>query len=175
MMLLRPRRSDDLERLAELLERVHRHDGYPRSRPGSFVAFLDRADLLGAWVAELDGQLVGHVAAAPEAAPGALELVQRSTERSADDLGAIVRLFSDPDHRAAGHRIGAQLLAHVQAELWRMGRRPFLDVTTASPGPIAFYRTHGFLEVGTTTHTFPSGVELELAVFLGPDLEGKPA
>jgi hypothetical protein len=47
-----------LERLARV---VHDRDGYPIYLPTDLQAFLVFADAYGAWVAEQDRQLLGHV------------------------------------------------------------------------------------------------------------------
>jgi len=58
---IRPRAEDDLEDLVTILAEVHLRDHFPMNWPEQPAQWVRRASGLGAWVAELDGRLVGHV------------------------------------------------------------------------------------------------------------------
>ncbi len=62
-MLVRARRDNDVEQCQELARIVHAADGYPPFLPGGDLRrFLLAPESLAAWVAEVDGQILGHVA-----------------------------------------------------------------------------------------------------------------
>ncbi|MEU1026849.1 GNAT family N-acetyltransferase, partial [Streptomyces sp. NPDC005904] len=53
--------APDLAACVEVLAQVHKRDGYPVNWPDRPADWLSGTAALGAWVAELDGRVVGHV------------------------------------------------------------------------------------------------------------------
>lgn len=94
---IRPRTSDDLAECVDILRAVHERDSYPINWPADAKSWLE--ELESAWVAEIDGAVVGHVAA-------------RVTEGDARVV-TVERLFVAPS--ATGLGLGAQLLAVASA------------------------------------------------------------
>ncbi|OIJ88732.1 GNAT family N-acetyltransferase [Streptomyces sp. MUSC 14] len=126
-----------------VLEEVHRRDGYPVNWPGQPDQWLSQASLLGAWVAELGGRLVGHVSLSRggegDLAPG-LWSERNGTSR---DLTAVVsRLFVAP--RTRGHGIGALLIGRAVAQARRHGLHPVLDVVASDTAAAALYERLGW-------------------------------
>lgn len=119
---VRPRRTEDLPFLVEVLHAVHVADDYPTVWPPDPVGWLDPPGLVGAWVAEQDGVLVAH---------GALK----------DEAGApwVSRLFTDPVARGSG-AAGAVLDAVVAAA----GPGLRLDVLDDGATAIGFYERRGW-------------------------------
>jgi hypothetical protein len=68
-VLIRPRRAADLATCAGLVREVHAADRYPRFLPADIGAFLAVPDPYGCWVADLAGDVVGHVALVPHGLP----------------------------------------------------------------------------------------------------------
>lgn len=101
--IIRPRVSGDMAECAKVLRAVHLRDSYPVNWPADAESWL--AEVESAWVAEIDGRVVGHVAATI----------------SDDDARVVTveRLFVAPSVNGRG--IGALLLdvatAHGDAEL----------------------------------------------------------
>jgi GNAT superfamily N-acetyltransferase len=104
---------------------------------------LSQASLLGAWVAELDGRLVGHVSLSRsgegDLAPG---LWSRRSGASEDSAAVVGRLFVAP--RARGHGIGALLIGRAVEEARRRGLHPVLDVVASDTAAAALYERLGW-------------------------------
>jgi GNAT superfamily N-acetyltransferase len=61
ILAVRDRTDSDLDECVRLMAEVHRRDGYPLRWPADPRHFLDTSKIFAAWVATVDGQLVGHV------------------------------------------------------------------------------------------------------------------
>ncbi|MEV0528906.1 GNAT family N-acetyltransferase [Streptomyces sp. NPDC050439] len=132
----------------EVLERVHHADGYPVNWPERPGDWLSNASLLGAWVADLDGRLVGHVSLSRsgegDLAPGLWS--ERKGTRT--DLTAVVsRLFVSP--QARGHGIGALLLGQAEEAARQGGLHPVLDVVASDIAAAALYERLGWQRLAT--------------------------
>jgi ribosomal protein S18 acetylase RimI-like enzyme len=57
----RDRTESDLDECVKLMAEVHRRDGYPLRWPTDPHRFLGTSKIFAAWVATVDGQVVGHV------------------------------------------------------------------------------------------------------------------
>ncbi|WP_335934151.1 GNAT family N-acetyltransferase [Streptomyces sp. PTD5-9] len=140
---VRPRTVGDVEKCVRVLAEVHRCDGYPVNWPDRPDAWLSQASLLEAWVAELDGRLVGHVGLSRsgegDLAPG----VWGERSGTSEDLTAVVsRLFVAP--WARGHGIGALLIGRAVEEARRRGLQPVLDVVASDTAAAALYERLGW-------------------------------
>src|SRR6266498_1241695 len=60
-VLIRPREPDDLGGLVDALALVADNDGYPSHWPEQPASWLRTSDAYGAWVADRNGDLLGHV------------------------------------------------------------------------------------------------------------------
>lgn len=165
---VRDRRPGDLEALVGIAERVRALDGYPVYLGGGGLhRFLSQPSSLGAWVAERDGALVGHVVLNSETSAPVMQLVaQRDHDR---EVAFVARLLVDPHSRRQG--IGARLLDQARRAATAQGFVPILDVVvTGSSAPaIALYRSAGWREIGRTSFGVDDGQELEELVFEGPE------
>lgn len=105
---IRPRRDEDLPELARILVEVHAHDGYPVEGVTDPEGWLRLANPIGAWVAELDGQPVGH-AACRQPGPGddAARMLHEQQGTPLDQIAVLGRLFVAP--AARGRHLGTQL------------------------------------------------------------------
>jgi len=133
------RRPADLPGCVAALREVHEADRYPTTWPTDPAAWLDPDGLTAAWVAELDGAVVGHVCVAP--APDAD--VAASTAVPAGRLVAVKRLFTVPPARGRG--VAAVLVGTAVASA---GAGAWLDVVDGEPA-VAFYERLGWRRVGT--------------------------
>lgn len=132
-----------------VLAEVHRSDGYPvnwPARPGTWLSQVPGS--LGAWVAELDGRVVGHVGlsrgADGDLAPG---LWSERNGTSAERAAVVGRLFVDPGVR--GHGIGALLMDRVTTEARHRGLHPVLDVVASDTAAAALYERLGWTRMAT--------------------------
>lgn len=101
---------------------------------------------LGAWVAVLDGEIVGHVAATDVASNWMAEHWATALDRPGNELAEISILFVD--HTRSGSGIGGALLDHAVAQIHSLGREPVLDVVGESTHAGRFYRRRGWTVAG---------------------------
>ncbi|ROR89790.1 GNAT family N-acetyltransferase [Nocardioides aurantiacus] len=145
---LRPRRPEDVPRLAELLAAQQPTSHYPLRWPLPFPVedFLVRPGEQAAWVAERDGVLLGHVALTD---PGDLadRFAAALPGRRRDDLAAVSVLVVAPASRGLG--IGGLLLDTAVAHARAAGWLPVLDVVPTHVGAVSLYRGRGWREVGS--------------------------
>jgi GNAT superfamily N-acetyltransferase len=139
---VRGRTADDLVECVKILAEVHRLDAYPMNWPDDPAGWLSSSKLVEAWVATLDGRIVGHVGLATggpgDAAPklfGAPALM-------------VSRLFVSPAART--HGAGRALLEQAVHAAQDRGLRPVLDVHSISTATIAFYKRVGWHLLGTS-------------------------
>ena len=147
---IRPRRPEDLAPLAEVLAGQQGHTGYPQRWPLPFPVeeFLHRPAQLRAWVAELDGAVVGHVAVAA-VQPGEMATVwMAGTGRPLAELAEVSVLFVD--HAITGRGVGAALLGEAVAFIRDSGRTPVLDVVQETQNALRLYERNGWEVVGET-------------------------
>jgi GNAT superfamily N-acetyltransferase len=168
-VLLRPRTAADEPACVELLAQVHGHDGYPRHLDRSLQDFLIARHETGAWVCELDGQVVGHVALHRADDDPVLEAARRATGLAAGELAVVARLLVSPGHRRRG--IGLALLDHAADQARAGGRRAVLDVVKddAAAPAAALYARAGWSTAGEATFHFRDGASLDVQVWLSPD------
>lgn len=141
--LVRPRTDRDLDACVEALAAVHRHSGYPVNWPDHPADWLTPRSVLAAWVAELDGRVVGHLslsrAVEGDAAPG---IWAARTGVGADLTAVVGRLFVSPVAR--GHGLGAALMARAVEEALQHGLHPVLDVVDSDTAATALYERLGW-------------------------------
>jgi GNAT superfamily N-acetyltransferase len=162
----RPRRDDDLAACASLVRAVHAADRYPRYLPADLAAFLAPPEPYGCWVADGDGDILGHVALIPRGLPAAMELAADALGKPADQLAVVARLLVSP--RARGQGVGRMLLTEATKAAQARGLHPVLDVDTGLTAAIALYESQGWTRAGQVTVTGPDGRTLTEYVYLGP-------
>jgi GNAT superfamily N-acetyltransferase len=111
---------------------------------------------LGAWVADPDGVLVGHVALTePGRGDFAAELWSRRESTNADTVAVLGRLFVAPAGR--GHRLGGRLATTATDHARRLGRRTVLDGMAKDVATIHTYEALGWQLLGRFDHHFGDG------------------
>ncbi|MCG7320814.1 GNAT family N-acetyltransferase [Arsenicicoccus bolidensis] len=171
--IIRPRRDADLDALAPTLVAVYERDGYPVEGVADPRAWLTLARPLGAWVAELDGQIVGHVALT-EPSPGddAARLWIDQHRGTPDDVAVLGRLFVSPDAR--GHHLGARLTETATDEAARIGRRAVLDVMLKDAAAIRTYEALGWRPLGDFNHHHSNDAAEPARAYVAPPVYGRP-
>jgi GNAT superfamily N-acetyltransferase len=140
-VIIRSRGESDLTECVAILAGVHRRDGYPMVWPEDPAGFLAKPYFFGAWVAIVDGRVVGHVALAPpRTGDAAAALLGR-------DAAVVSRLFVS--FAARGRGTGAALLEHATREAHQRGLHPVLDVLATNSASIALYERMGWRLLGT--------------------------
>lgn len=148
-LLTRPRRDDDLSSLAEILVRQQPETRYPFRWPQERGPedFIRRANELEAWVAELDGAVVGHVALQSVADDDELgEIWSTAHGVTVAQLRCISVLFAD--RRLARRGIGSSLLSRATERALAEGGAPVLDVVAEHRDARRLYAGQGWVEVG---------------------------
>ena len=139
-LIVRVRRDDDLAALVDLLAQTHREKGYPVN--GAYVRgdFIASPGELGAWVAQYDNELVGHVALLP---PGGVSapLWRAALGCGNAQIAVVSRLFS----RSPG--AGSALLKTAVDAARDAGLALALEVERDSPAR-DFYLRRGWQAVG---------------------------
>jgi GNAT superfamily N-acetyltransferase len=144
-LVIRERRDDDLPMLARVLAEQQSSSHYPVQWPLDIPVedFLVRPHEERAWVAELDGRAVGHVAVY------ALEGDLRPHFVAAlgtDELAELAVLFVGTD--VIGTGVGGRLLDTAVDWIIASGRQPVLDVVPVHDRAVDVYRHRGWQEVG---------------------------
>jgi GNAT superfamily N-acetyltransferase len=164
-MDVRPRIDSDLDGCEDVAAVVRAIDGYPPHLPHQLRQFVASQDALGAWVADDDGQIVGHVALNPTSSDEVIDLACAVLQKPAAALGVIARLFVAPSRRGQG--TGGRLLRAATAAAVSRGLVPILDVGTHFTPAIAMYEKHGWTRLGAVTVTFGDR-DLPEFVYVGP-------
>lgn len=162
-----------------MLAAVHKADGYPVNWPAEPRAWLEGTDAIGAWVAELDGRVVGHVGLARpgpgDEAPG---LWREAVSEAAEATGAagstgeteavavLSRLYVAPDAR--GHGIGALLMGRAAREARGRGLHPVLDVVSSDRSATALYERMGWRSLGVVEREWEPGQRVVLHCYAAP-------
>jgi GNAT superfamily N-acetyltransferase len=140
---VRRRTDGDVEECVRVLAEVHRRDGYPVNWPDQPGEWLSHGPLLGSWVAELDGRLVGHVGLSQGGEGDPAPMAWSERNGTAPGATAVVsRLFVAP--RSRGRRIGALLIGRAVEEARHRGLHPVLDVVTTDTAAAALYERLGW-------------------------------
>ncbi|WP_190082863.1 GNAT family N-acetyltransferase [Streptomyces longisporoflavus] len=172
--LVRPRRSSDLPACVEALAGVHEADGYPTNWPEEPADWLTGGALIGAWIAELDGRVAGHVALcrrdADDVAPG---LWSERQGVPIDRTAVVSRLFVAPGAR--GHGLGALLLARVVAEAGASGLDPVLDVVESDTSATALYERTGWRFLGTGEQHWSPRQTVTVRCYAAPEPGPEPS
>lgn len=152
---VRPRTTDDLAPLAEVLAAQQPHTGYPQRWPLPMPVeqFLVRGGELGAWVAETSpvsglgpGSPVGHVSVTTVEPSPEADGWAAGAGRPIEELATVSVLFVD--HRASGRGVGSALLDTAVRFIRHTGRTPVLDVVQETENAVQLYLNRGWQVVG---------------------------
>jgi ribosomal protein S18 acetylase RimI-like enzyme len=164
---VRRRQPADLPGAGAALVEVHRSDGYPVEGVDDPVAWLLSPHQIAAWVAELDGRIVGHVALSePQPNDAAATVWTAHADNLADDVAVLGRLFVHP--QARGHALGEQLARTATDYANEHGLRLVLDVMTKDAAAIRLYERLGWQRIGTTQHDDGRGHAIDAYCYVSP-------
>ncbi|MFD0338928.1 GNAT family N-acetyltransferase [Streptomyces sp. NPDC127117] len=145
---MRRRDVSDLDECVEVLAEVHAGDGYPANWPDRPGEWLAQPSLYAAWVAELNGHVVGHIGLSRSGAGDAAPAVwSRRSGVSVENTAVISRLFVSPSAR--GHGIGALLMARAVQDARKRALHPVLDVLASDTSAAALYERLGWSLLAT--------------------------
>lgn len=165
-VIVRPFESDDLASAAAALIEVHATDGYPVEGVAHPEEWLRSADVIAAWVAELDGAIVGHVAIMrPHGEDAVIEWMQQSGD-SEGQIGVLARLFVVKAARK--HAVGERLMQAAMSYGSERGLRLVLDVMTKDAAAMRLYERLGWHEIGRAPHHYGSGQSIDAVLYVAP-------
>ncbi|MGW3149343.1 GNAT family N-acetyltransferase [Streptomyces sp. NPDC001177] len=165
-VIIRPFEDADLASVASALIEVHSTDGYPVEGVDHPEAWLRSADVIAAWVGELDGSIVGHVAIMRPHGEGAVSLwMQQSGDRE-DQIAVLARLFVVKAARK--HAVGERLMQAAMSYGSKHGLRLVLDVMTKDAAAMRLYERLGWREIGRAPHHYGSGQSIDAVLYVTP-------
>lgn len=165
---VRARTEEDLDACHAIAIEVHELDGYPNFLgDGDLRRFLQPDDTIGAWVAELDGEVAGQVVLRTSSAPQSADLAAVRIGVGRDELAFIARLLVAPRARRRG--CATSLLDVAVRRARDLGKVPVLDVIQKDRKAIALYDALGWQRLGEQHVTSRDGTrEFHLAVYAAP-------
>jgi GNAT superfamily N-acetyltransferase len=166
-VLTRPRRDVDIPTLIGILARQQAETQYPFRWPPDRTPerFLRRPSEREAWVAELGGHVVGHVAIQSVADDELGQMWAAAHGVPIAKLRCISVLYAD--RRLSRHGIGSALLARATQRALADGGAPVLDVVAGHLGAVSLYVSRGWQEVGRfRPEWLPASEEPVLAMIL---------
>jgi GNAT superfamily N-acetyltransferase len=162
---IRPRREEDLPRLASILVRVHAADGYPVEGVADPEAWLRHPQELQSWTAAHDDEPIGQVSltrAQPE--DDAAVAWREYAGGDVDRLAVAARLFVDPAHRGSG---AGRLLMETARDFARSnGFAIALDVVLKDRAAIRLYERLGAERISDINHRYGDGLTAAGAVYV---------
>lgn len=168
--MIRPKTVQDLPRLTECIQMMHKDHQYPVLLPPNPTNFIDPPNQLGAWVAEDQGEVVGLVMLRPIKIPPPnwWPYAKAQDIQSPDDLAMLGRLFVLPNAQRKG--LALQLLRVAQTEAQALGKRAVLEVHHQAKPAIALYQKEGWQKLVTLTASWheADGHHPQIHIFLAP-------
>lgn len=164
---LRVRTALDIPVLVLMLREVHETTGYPTRWPTDPPRWLAAKAGYGAWVAEVAGELCGHVGLQQVQEPDCRLAWLTVTGRQPEQLAEVSRLFVAPDAKGLG--VGPRLLQHAVQAAHARSAWPVLDVV--ADGRTAaehLYRACGWQHAGRESWSPGDGRELTVNSWTGP-------
>ncbi len=165
--VVRPFESDDLPGAAAALIKVHETDGYPVEGVEDPEAWVSSDDVLAAWVAEMDGEVVGHVAVMRPHGEAAVSLWIEQSGDHESHVAVLGRLFVV--QAARKHATGRRLTEAAMNYGRQHDLRLVLDVMTKDAPAMRLYERLGWRKIGETTHHFGDGEGIPAICYVAPD------
>ncbi len=159
-VLIRPREPDDLGGLVDALALVADNDGYPSHWPEQPASWLRTSDAYGAWVADRNGDLLGHVVLRRPGGQMPVTLWCAASGNEPHTCAMVSRLFVVPYARGAG--VGRALLDAACAAAADLNLQPVLDVADTNQAAIRLYHRLGWQHLGSYQQAFQDGGPPEL-------------
>ncbi len=166
---IRSRRPEDLEAAAAALVTVHASDGYPVEGVADSLGWLSPAGLLKAWVAEVEGAIVGHAAIDSPPSDEAVSLWEKQHPEDKGSVVTLARVFVVP--RARKHALGEALVRAAEDHARARGLRLVLDVMAKDTAAIRLYERLGWRRFAETTHSFGEGGLTPAACYVASALD----
>lgn len=172
-IVVRARAGGDVPALVDVLAAQQARSRYPMRWPLPYPVerFVVRGGDEAAWVAELDGSVVGHVAVASAGEDAAAFLAALPGRRAAE-LTLVSTLFVAEAARGAG--VGRRLLEVAVSWARARGRLPVLDVVPLNAAAVGVYRRGGWIEVGRARPSWLPDDAADVLLMVLPDVGARP-
>jgi GNAT superfamily N-acetyltransferase len=163
------RSEGDIDECAAVLKAVHEKDGYPQSTT-DFKGFITE-NVSEAWVAELNGRIVGQVAVAPARTDDLAVTIWQRVRPDGGKVMLVERLFVHPEARKDG--IAKVLLEAAADHVQKFDARLILFVLIRNEAAIRLYRRLGWDEYGRGVYRFGPSKErgIEAVCFASPSFD----
>ncbi|MES5819090.1 GNAT family N-acetyltransferase [Streptomyces sp. RG80] len=165
-LIVRPFEDADLTEAATALVEVHATDGYPVEGVDQPETWLRSADVIAAWVAKLDGAVIGHVAIMRPQGEDAVSLWMEQSGDREDQIAVLARLFVVKAARK--HAVGERLMQAAMSYGSEHGFRLVLDVMTKDSAAIRLYERLGWREIGRAPHHYGNGQSVDAVCYVAP-------
>jgi ribosomal protein S18 acetylase RimI-like enzyme len=172
--LIRPRSSEDLCACVDALAAVHASDGYPVNWPSDPPGWLTPMDLVQAWVAVEDSDIVGHIGLSSIDMATFEPPLALAIGTPIGVVGSITRLFVTPWGRGHGH--ATHLLDVVCREASDLGLPLTLNVSDDGHAAIALYERAGWQRVASARADWlnAAGENALVHYYVSPDSTRRP-
>jgi ribosomal protein S18 acetylase RimI-like enzyme len=164
--VVRERTDTDLAGAAKALVEVYAADGYPVEGVDQPEAWLQPEGLIRAWVAVMNGKIVGHVGISQSQGEEAVKLYLDQEPVPEDQVTVLARLFVHPEARKRA--IGKKLLVAVYDYAQQHGLRIVGEAMAKDKTAIRLYERLGCRILGETTHHYGDGQETPAVCFAAP-------
>ncbi|QQM42731.1 GNAT family N-acetyltransferase [Streptomyces liliifuscus] len=164
--IIRPRRDLDIPEAAAALVEVHATDGYPVEGVDHPEVWLTPPGLIQAWIAELEGSVVGHVAVSRSNGEEAVSLWLKHGQGIEEKTAVMARLFVIRGARKSA--IGERLVRAATEYAEQKGTRLVLDVMAKDTAAIRLYERLGWQKLGLTTHAYGDGGRTDAVCYASP-------
>ncbi len=163
---VRPFESTDVPALTAALRDAHATDGYPVEGVAQPDGWIGSPGVRRAWVAELNGQVVGHVALMDADGEDASRIWREQQDDDRDRLLALGRLFVTRDAR--GRSLGEALARTAMEAARGASHRLVLDVMVKDQAAIRLYERLGWRRIGEAIHHHGDGLTTPAACYTWP-------
>ncbi|MEW2571358.1 GNAT family N-acetyltransferase [Streptomyces sp. NPDC047070] len=165
--VVRPFEDSDLADAAAALTEVHATDGYPVEGVEHPEGWLRSDDVIAAWVGEVDGAVVGHVAVMSPRGEDAVSMWTQQSGEPEERIVVLARLFVVKAARE--HALGEALMRAAMSYGREHGVRLVLDVMTKDTAAMRLYERLGWQAIGSTSHRFGAGESIDAVCYVSPD------
>ncbi|MFB8088097.1 GNAT family N-acetyltransferase [Streptomyces sp. NPDC055992] len=166
-VVVRARVDGDLGAAAVVLAGVHASDGYPVEGVADAEAWLSPDGLIAAWVAEVGGRVVGHVAVNRARRGEDVARLWRERRGAPGDAEVAVLARFFVGREARGAFAGARLVAAAEGYARAHGLPLVLEVLTKDAAAIRLYERLGWQRIGELRHFF-AGRHFDALCFVAP-------
>jgi GNAT superfamily N-acetyltransferase len=150
-----------------VLAEVHGSDGYPVDWPHHPGEWLMQPAQLAAWVAEVNGHVIGHVSLSRGgSADTAAVLWSRQKSVPLKDIAVVSRLFVSPTARGRG--VAALMMATAVQDAQARAVQPVLDVLSSDMSAVALYERLGWRLLGTVDQEWGPAQTVSVRCYAAP-------